>query len=98
MKGGVRKGAAFCFGEGSKRTLAMDERKSADQRPRLRRTIVLCTICVGASGLGLILAHPIAAQFRMSSPWVLPAIAAGVLLVLVTIALLVLPRITSRRS
>jgi hypothetical protein len=73
-------------------------RKSADQGPRLRRTIVLCTICVGASGLGMILAHPIAARFRMSSPWVLPAIAVGVLLVLVITALLMLPRITSRGS
>ena len=76
---------------------AMEVPKSAESGPRLRRTILLCTICVGASGLGLILAHPIAAQFRMSSPWVLPAIAVGLLLLLVSIALLVLPGITSRR-
>jgi uncharacterized membrane protein len=76
----------------------MDERQPEDQRPRLRRTILLCAVCVGASGLGLILAQPIAAGLRMSSPWVLPALAAGVLLILVIIALLVLPRITSRRS
>jgi hypothetical protein len=73
-------------------------RTSADQGSRLRRSIILCTICVGASGLGLLLARPIAAQFRMSSPWVLPAIAVAVLTVVVALALIVLPKITSRRS
>jgi hypothetical protein len=73
----------------------MPERQSADHRPRLRRAIVLCTICVGASALGMILAHPIAAQFRSASPWILPAIAVGVLLVLAVLALIVLPRLPS---
>jgi hypothetical protein len=76
----------------------MQQRKSANQTPRLRRTIVLGTVCVCASGLGLFLARPIAAQFRMSSPWILPAIAVGILTILVMIALIVLPRITSRRA
>jgi hypothetical protein len=78
--------------------MAMAEHRSGDQKPRLRQAIILCTVFVGASGLGLFLARPIAAQFRWSSPWVLPAIAVGVLLLLVTIALLVLPRTTSRGS
>jgi Mg2+/Co2+ transporter CorB len=78
--------------------VAMAQPKSTDQTQRLRRTIVLGTICVCASGLGLILARPIAAQFRMSSPWILPAIAVGILTILVVIALIVLPKITSRRA
>jgi len=78
--------------------MTMAERRSGDQKPRLRQVIILCAVFVGTSGLGLFLARPIAAQFRWTSPWVLPAIAVGVLLVLVTIALLVLPRTTSRGS
>jgi hypothetical protein len=76
----------------------MEQSKSNDQRPRLRRTIVLCTICVCASGFGLFLARPIAGHFRMFSPWVLPAIAVGVLTILAVVALIVLPMITSRRA
>jgi hypothetical protein len=75
----------------------MDEKSSADSRPRLRRTIVLCAIFVGASALGMILARPIAARFLHSSPVLLPALAVGALLVLVMIALLVLPRLSMRR-
>jgi uncharacterized membrane protein len=71
---------------------------STDSTPRLRRTIVLCVICLCASALGMMLAHPIAAQFHRSSPWMLPAIAVGVLVVLVIVALLVLPRLTTRRQ
>jgi len=52
---------------------------STESTPRLRRTIVLCVICLCASALGMMLAHPIAAQFHRSSPWMLPAIAVGVL-------------------
>ena len=76
----------------------MDERRTDEHKPRLRQAIVLCMICVAASGLGMFFAHPIAAQFRMSAPWVLPAIAAGILTVLAVVALVVLPRITSRRA
>jgi uncharacterized membrane protein YidH (DUF202 family) len=68
-----------------------------DSTPRLRRTIVLCVICLCASALGMMLAHPIAAQFHRSSPWILPVIAVGVLVILVIVALLVLPRLTARR-
>ena len=76
----------------------MQQPKSHEQRPRLRRTIVLGTICVCVSGFGLFLARPIAGQFRMSSPWVLPAIAVGILTILAVVALIVLPKITSRRA
>jgi hypothetical protein len=75
----------------------MAELKRADSTSRLRRTIVLCVICLCASALGMMLAHPIAAQFHRSSPWILPVIAVGVLVVLVIVALLVLPRLTTRR-
>jgi len=76
----------------------MEERKSADPKPRLRQAIILCTICVTASGFGMFFAHPVAARFRMSSPWVLPAIAVATLIILAVVALIVLPRITSRRA
>jgi membrane protein CcdC involved in cytochrome C biogenesis len=76
----------------------MVERKSADQRPRLWRSIVLCTVFVSASGLGMFLARPLTAQFRTSSPWVLPAIIVGVLTILVIVALIVLPKITLRKK
>jgi hypothetical protein len=46
----------------------------------------------------VMLAHPIAAQFHRSSPWILPVIAVGVLVILVILALLVLPRLTARRD
>jgi hypothetical protein len=65
---------------------------------RLRRTIVLGTLCVAASALGMILARPIAARFEALAPWVLPAVAVGVLAVLVSVALLVLPRLTRPRA
>jgi uncharacterized membrane protein YidH (DUF202 family) len=71
--------------------------KSTESTPRLRRTIVLCVICLCASALGMMLAHPIAAQFHRSSPWILPVIAVGVLVLLVIVALLVLPRLMARR-
>jgi uncharacterized membrane protein len=77
--------------------IAMAGAKSAESTPRLRRTIVLCVICLGASALGMMLAHPIAAQFHRSAPWMLPAVAVGVLVILVIIALLVLPRLTASR-
>jgi uncharacterized membrane protein len=80
------------------REIAMAGPKSADSRPRLRRTIVLCVICLGASALGMMLARPIATQFHRTSPWLLPAIAVGVLVMLVILALLVLPRLTTRRQ
>jgi hypothetical protein len=64
---------------------------------RLRRTIVLGTICVAVSALGMILARPVAARFQALAPWVLPALAVGVLAVLVIVALLVLPRLARRR-
>ncbi|HEX3990388.1 MAG TPA: hypothetical protein VHX39_04365 [Acetobacteraceae bacterium] len=75
----------------------MDEPRAADSKPRLRRTIVLCAIFVTASALGMVLARPVAAQFLHSSPWILPAIAVGMLLILVIVALLVLPRLTMRQ-
>jgi hypothetical protein len=76
----------------------MVERQSADQRPRLRRSIVLCAVFVCASGLGMFLARPLTAQFRSSAPWVLPAILVGVLTILVIVALIVLPKITLRKK
>ncbi|HTV79319.1 MAG TPA: hypothetical protein VMF03_13750 [Steroidobacteraceae bacterium] len=76
----------------------MDDQEPPEKRHRLRRTIVLATVCLGASFLGMILAHPIAAHLRWSAPWVLPAIAVGVLVALVLVTLLVLPRIASRRG
>jgi hypothetical protein len=69
----------------------MNEPSPAASRRRLRRSIVLCVICVTASGLGMLLAHPIAAQFHSASPWILPAIAVGVLVMLLVVALLMLP-------
>lgn len=75
----------------------MDGQTSNESKPRLRRTIFLCAIFVTASALGMMLARPIATQFLHSSPWVLPAIAVGVLMILVVIALLVLPRLSMRR-
>jgi hypothetical protein len=64
---------------------------------RLRRTIVLGTICVAVSALGMFLARPLAARFQSFAPWVLPAVAVGVLAILVILALLVLPRLTRPR-
>ncbi len=65
---------------------------SATSVHRLRRTILLCAICVSASALGMLLASPIAARFRGASAWVLPGIASAVLLLLVLGAFVVLPR------
>jgi hypothetical protein len=72
--------------------------KPAAQTPRLRRTIWLAIVFVGAGALGMVVAHPLAALFRTSAPWVFPSIAVGILTILVVIALTVLPMITSRRS
>jgi hypothetical protein len=74
---------------------AMARTRSADSTPRLRRSIVLCSIFVTASALGMILARPIAAQFHGAPPWLLPAIAIGVLAILVVVTLLALPRHTT---
>jgi hypothetical protein len=57
----------------------------------------MCAIFVTASALGMILARPTAAQFHSSSPWILPAIAVGVLVLLAAVALLLLPRLTTTR-
>jgi hypothetical protein len=65
---------------------------------RLRRTIVLGTLCLTASALGMILARPIAARFQALAPWILPALAVSVLAILVIVALLVLPRLTRPRA
>jgi hypothetical protein len=74
---------------------------SADSRSgaphRLRRALLLAVICILVSGFGLFLARPIAAQFRHSSPWILPAIAVAVLTTLAILALVVLPRLPGRR-
>jgi hypothetical protein len=45
----------------------------------------------------MILARPVAARFQAFAPWVLPALAVGILAVLVIVALLVLPRLARRR-
>jgi len=74
----------------------MDEISNTESKARLWRTIAQCAIWVGISGLGIFFARPVAARFRMSSPWVLPAIAVGVLTVIVVVTLLVLPRLTAR--
>ncbi len=76
----------------------MDERTPEAHRPRLRQAIVLCTVCVTVSALGMFFAHPIGAQFHMSASWVLPAIAVGILTILAIIALVVLPKMASRRA
>jgi hypothetical protein len=65
---------------------------------RLRRSIVLGTLCVAASALGMILARPIAARFQAAAPWILPALAVSVLAILVIVALLVLPRLSRPRA
>ena len=69
-----------------------DEPEPSDRRPRLRRTIILGTLCLTASTLGMMLSRPLAARFHSFAPWILPALAVGVLAVLVSVALLVLPR------
>jgi|HubBroStandDraft_5_1064220.scaffolds.fasta_scaffold622873_2 hypothetical protein len=76
----------------------MDPPKASHQTPRLRRTIVLGTACVAASALGMFLARPLAARFQTLAPWILPAVAVGVLAILVILALLVLPRLTKPRT
>ena len=65
---------------------------SAALRRRLRRTIILCAICVSASALGMLLARPVAAHFQSASPWVLPALGIAVLVILAATVLLILPR------
>lgn len=72
--------------------------EGSDRRPRLRRTIILGTLCLTASTLGMMLSRPLAARFHSLAPWVLPAVAVGVLAVLVSVALLVLPRLSRTRS
>jgi hypothetical protein len=75
----------------------MDSTEGSEQRPRLRRTIALGALCLTASTLGMMLARPLAARFHALAPWILPALAVAVLAVLVSLALLVLPRL-SRNS
>jgi MFS family permease len=72
--------------------------KSAEQTPRLRRSIWLAIVFVGTAALGMVLAHPLAALLRTSAPWVFPSIVVAVLTILVVFALTVLPMITARRS
>ncbi len=76
----------------------MDPTKTSDPAPRLRRTIVLGTFCLAASALGMFLSRPLAARFQSLAPWILPALAVGVLAILVVLALLVLPRLTRPRG
>lgn len=73
--------------------------EATERRPRLRRTIILGTLCLTASTLGMMLSRPLAARFHSLPPWLLPALAVAVLAVLVSFALLVLPRLSrdSRR-
>ncbi len=66
-------------------------------KPRLRRTIVVGSLCIAISALGMVVARPLAAHFLRSSPWVLPAIAVAVLSILVVAALVVLPRLVTPR-
>jgi zinc transporter ZupT len=74
----------------------MIDSRSTVESPRRRRGI-WSAIIVGCTGmLGAIAARPLVGAFRGSSPWLLPVIAAGTLVVLLLIALLVLPRITRR--
>ena len=76
-----------------------DAPEASAQRPRLRRTIILGVLCLTASALGMMLSRPLATRFHALAPWILPALAVGVLAVLVSLALLVLPRLArdSRR-
>jgi hypothetical protein len=69
-----------------------------DKTPRLRRTIWLAIIFVSVGCLGMFLARPVVGRFRMSAPWVLPAIAVCVLVVLAVVTLILLPRGASRRT
>jgi hypothetical protein len=71
-----------------------DTPELAERRPRLRRTIILGTLCLTASTLGMMLSRPLAARFHSLAPWILPAVAVGVLAVIVSVALLVLPRLS----
>jgi zinc transporter ZupT len=74
----------------------MNESRRIVQSLRRRRGI-WSAIVVGCAGmLGAIAARPLVGAFRGSSPWLLPVIAAGTLVVLLLVALLVLPRITRR--
>jgi hypothetical protein len=72
--------------------------EASDHPRRLRRTIVLGTVCLAVSALGMFLARPLAARFQTLAPWILPALAVGVLAILVILALLVLPRLTKPRA
>ena len=76
-----------------------DAPEASAQRPRLRRTIILGVLCLTASALGMMLSRPLATRLHALAPWILPALAVGVLAVLVSLALLVLPRLArdSRR-
>jgi zinc transporter ZupT len=74
----------------------MNDSRRTVQSLRRRRGI-WSAIVVGCAGmLGAIAARPLVGAFRGSSPWLLPVIAAGTLVVLLLVALLVLPRITRR--
>jgi zinc transporter ZupT len=74
----------------------MNDSRRTISSPRLRRGI-WSALVVGCAGmLGAIAARPLVGAFRGSSPWLLPVIAAGTLVVLLLVALLILPRITRR--
>jgi hypothetical protein len=68
--------------------------ETSERRPRLRRTIILGTLCLTASTLGMMLSRPLAARFHSAATWLLPALAVGVLAILVSVALLILPRLS----
>jgi hypothetical protein len=74
----------------------MERLKPADRRPRLSRTLWFAVIFVIGGCLGMFLAGPVVGHFHRAAPWVLPAIAVGILTVLAVVALTVLPKITSR--
>ncbi len=73
------------------------EPRRTERKPSLKRALVLGIISTAFGLLGMMLARPIATHFLHFSPWVLPAIAVGVLTVLVVGALLVLPRLAAPR-
>jgi zinc transporter ZupT len=74
----------------------MNDSRRTVQSLRLRRGIWGAIVAGCAGMLGAIAARPLVGAFRGSSPWLFPVIAAGTLLVVVLIALLVLPRISRR--
>jgi zinc transporter ZupT len=94
----VRHSAPLNFGVRSQLVeMAMVNESRRTVQALRRRRGVWGAIVVGCAGiLGAIAARPLVGAFRGSSPWLLPVMAAGTLVVLLLIALLVLPRITRR--